>query len=72
MSKRIMVEHPNGYYGELYGASSLVIFKGSQEVFHTGFRTINTKEELYEMLEEFPRFMELLMKVAEKVEQEGE
>ena len=72
MSKHIQVEHPNGYYGELYGKSSLSIFKGTREVFHTGFRNIETAEELYEVLEEYPKFEEMLIRVSEQWEKENE
>lgn len=57
---KIMVEHENGYRGILYGKSSMSIFKGDQEVLHTGFRNINTADELYEELSEMPSFMEKL------------
>ena len=43
-NNQIMVEHENGYYGCLYGESSMSIFKGDQEVLHTGFRNINTSD----------------------------
>lgn len=71
MGKHIQVEHPNGYYGELYGKSSLSIFKGTREVFHTGFRSIETAEELYQVLEEYPQFEEMLMKALERREKEN-
>lgn len=57
---KIMVKHENGYYGCLYGKSSMSIFKGNKEVLHTGFRNINTPDELYEQLSEMPSFMEML------------
>lgn len=57
---QIMVEHENGYYGCLYGKSSMSIFKDNKEVLHTGFRNINTPDELYEQLSEMPSFMEML------------
>ena len=43
-NNQIMVEHENGYCGILYGKSSMSIFKGDQEVLHTGFRNINTSD----------------------------
>lgn len=55
---QIMVEHENGYYGCLYGKSSMSIFKDNKEVLHTGFRNINTPDELYEILSEMPSFTE--------------
>ena len=55
---QIMVQHENGYYGCLYGKSSMSIFKDNKEVLHTGFRNINTPDELYEILSEMPSFTE--------------
>ena len=58
---QIMVEHENGYYGCLYGKSSMSIFNDNKEVLlHTGYRNINTPDELYEQLSKMPRFMEML------------
>lgn len=58
MGKTIEITHPNGYKGILYGRSSMVICdKNGKEVLHTGFRTINTEEELREELENFPKFL---------------
>ena len=57
---QIMVEHENGYYGCLYGKSSMSIYKGNKEVLHTWFRNINTPDELYEQLSEMPSFMKML------------
>ena len=62
-NNQIMVEHENGYYGCLYGKSSMSIFKGDKEVLHTGFRNINTADELYEELSEMPSFMEKLANI---------
>ena len=59
-NNQIMVEHENGYYGCLYGKSSMSIYKDSIEVLHTGSRNINTPDELYEQLSEMPDFMEML------------
>lgn len=61
---RIEVWHPNGYRGILYGKSSYVVTDSEgREVFHTGFRVINTAEELYEDLETFPEFLKIFEKV---------
>ena len=57
---KIMVEHENGYYGCLYGKSSMSIFKENKEVLHTGFRNINTPDELYDILSRMPSFIEML------------
>lgn len=51
----------NGYTGILYGKSSYAILdKDRKTVFHTGFRTINTYDELVEQVDEFPQFIKLL------------
>ena len=60
---KIMVKHENGYYGCLYGKSSMSIFKDNKEVLHTGFRNINTPDELYEILSEMPSFTEKLANI---------
>lgn len=65
MSKEIRCTHENGYSGKLYGASSMTIYnKNGVKVFHTGFRNkkLQTEEDLYKELENFPTFMALLNK----------
>lgn len=60
-----MIEYtsPEGYTGQLYGKSSYrIVDKYGKEVFHTGFRTINTFEELKEDVDDFPAFLEMLLK----------
>ena len=59
-NNQIMVEHENGYYGCLYGKSSMSIFKGNKEVLHTGFRNINTPDGLHDTLSQMPSFIEML------------
>ena len=56
----IVVETVGEYTGMLYGHSSYSVFKNGKEIFHTEFRSINTKEELIEDLEKFPEFIGLL------------
>ena len=62
-NNQIMVEHDNGYYGCLYGKSSMSIFKDNKEVLHTGVRNINTPDDLYEILSEMPSFTERLANI---------
>lgn len=64
MSKNISYTHPNGYTGILYGKSSLAVrdLEG-REVFHTGFRNINTLDELKNWLDDFPKLMKLLREI---------
>lgn len=51
--ENIIMEHPNGYTGCIYGKSSLVVTKDDKKVFHTASRTVNTADELFEFLEKF-------------------
>ena len=55
------VSHPNGYTGYMYGKSSLRVFDiTGEEILHTGFRSVNSKEELYDLLGNIPALMYLL------------
>ena len=57
------VHHPNGYSGILYGKSSLAIYDDHGiEIIHTGYRTINTEKELYDVLEKFPEVLKEFLK----------
>ena len=61
MSELIKYTSDNGYTGVLYGEKSLSITdKTGKEVFHTGFRNINTYKELVEFVEDFPEFLKML------------
>lgn len=63
----IKVEHPNGYMGILYGKSSMSIYdKDGHECLHTGSRNLQTESELYELLEDLPRNMEMLAKIVKE------
>ena len=54
---------PEGYTGQLYGKSSYrIVDKYGKEVFHTGFRAINTFEELKADIDEFPVVYEKILK----------
>ena len=58
-----MIEYTsdNGYTGQIYGKSSFrIVDPYGKEVFHTGFRTIETEEELKEEVDTFPDFMRVL------------
>jgi hypothetical protein len=51
----------NGYSGALYGESTMSIYdRTGREVLHTGFRDINTEEELIEFVEHFPEFQKIM------------
>lgn len=62
----IIVKHPNGYSGMMYGESSLTVFDSHmRKVLHTGSRNVKTAEELYTTLELMPGFMSLIEKIDE-------
>lgn len=64
--RSITVFHKNGYSGRLYGKSSLSIYnREGKEVFHTGFRNINTRDELYRVVDEYPMFIGTVGKLIE-------
>ena len=48
-------KHENGYSAELYGKSSMIIFRpDGKEYLHTGRRNVNTESEVMELLEMQP------------------
>ena len=67
--KRIEYKSPNnGYTGVLYGERSYIIRDPSgKEVMHTGFRNINTYDELVEHVESFPEFRRRLLENWERL-----
>lgn len=58
-------EHENGYSAKLYGKSSMSVYFNGEEVLHTGFRNVNTEDEVMNMLGGMPKFKELLKGVFE-------
>ena len=59
--KELTYKSDNGYEGVLYGESSMRIFSpDGKEVMHTYFRAANTLEELKEIVDTMPEFMESL------------
>ena len=53
----------NGYTGKLYGKSSMIILDPEgKEVLHSGFRSINTEEELKKVVDDFPNTRKSLLK----------
>ena len=69
MGEVIKYTSDNGYPGVLYGRSQLSIYDPEgHESLNTGFRNINTYEELVETVNEQPEFMKAL----EKMRSEGE
>lgn len=58
----------NGYTGKLYGESSMIILDPEgKEVLHSGFRSINTEEELKKMVDDFPNTRKSLLKFYEEM-----
>lgn len=69
----LIVKHPNGYSGMLSGESSLAVFDNRMhEIIHTGDRNIETAEDLYDMLEDIPGFVEMMSKINFDVDFEDE
>lgn len=60
--KTIEYTSDNGYKGVLYGERSFAIYEveSGKCKLHTGFRNINTYDELVKQVEDFPRFIEWL------------
>ena len=57
-----------GYTGKLYGESSMVIYDpDGNEVFHTGFRTINTEAELKAQVDDWPNTSKQLQEFYKKM-----
>ena len=53
----IQYKSSNGYYGTLYGKSSLVVYDPKSVMcFHTASRKINTYEELVDFVDSYPEF----------------
>ena len=52
--------HANGYSAKLYGISSMSIFYHGKEISHTGFRNVNTEEEVMDLLEKYPALRKAL------------
>lgn len=68
----IKAKHPNGYFGILYGKSSMAIYdEFGHQILHTGFRNINTQDELYKILEDAPKLSKLAKAVLEEGGQDG-
>ena len=56
--------HENGYSAELYGKSSMIIFRpDGKEYLHTGRRNVNTESEVMELLEVQPELDRMFSEV---------
>lgn len=60
MSKAKEYTHTNGYSAKLYGETSLSIFFEGKEVLHTDLRSVNTEDEVMELLESQPELRQML------------
>ncbi len=60
MADKLIVH--NGYVAELYGSSSMNIYKNGHKKLHTGRRKANTDEEVKELLEKIPELMDMFEK----------
>ena len=68
--ERIEYTSKNGYKGVLYGKSSLVIYNPDGKMsLHTGFRNIHTYAELVKMVDEHPKFLEMLKRMKDEVDE---
>ena len=64
-NETIKYTSPNGYTGMLYGESSLSIYDPSgKECLHTGFRNVNTYDELVELVDGHPKFIEMINSIS--------
>lgn len=62
-------KHKNGYTARLYGKSSLSVYFNGKEVLHTGFRNVNTEDEVMKMLEGMPGFFNVIEKGAADIKE---
>ena len=52
--------HKNGYIARLYGKSSLSVYFNGKEVLHTGYRSVQTEDEVMDLLEGMPKLMKII------------
>lgn len=69
----IKYKSENGYEGMLYGESFMLIRDPEgNEVFHSGFRTINTEAELKEFVDDMPNKKKGLLDFYKKMSEREE
>ena len=56
----IEVKHPNGCVGKLKGHDLTIYRDDGKELWHTYKSTCNTEEDVYRLLEETPRLLEMV------------
>lgn len=57
MKKSVTYKHSNGYSAVLCGKTSMSVYYNGKEKFHTGFRNVNTEDEVMKLLEKMPLFL---------------
>ena len=62
-------KHKNGYSARLYGKSSVSVYFNGKEVLHTGFRNVNTEDEVMKMLDGMPGFFNVVEKGAADIKE---
>lgn len=68
---QITYKSDNGYTGVIGGTSSMSIFnQDGHEIMHSGFRNINTYDELKEFVDNFPEWLVTLHNAEEKIYRE--
>ena len=59
---RVEYTSQDGFKGVLYGEHSMAIFdKTGKQIFHTGFRAIDTLDELKEFVDNMPIAMRIFL-----------
>jgi hypothetical protein len=66
----IKYKSENGYSGRLYGKSSMSIYNPQgEEVLHTGSRTPQTYGELKSLVDDYPDFERMLLRIPDDEEE---
>lgn len=68
MNKTVTYTHENGYSATLYGKTSLSVEHNGKEVLHTGFRNVETEDEVMNLLENMPEMRNKLRNFIEEGE----
>ena len=68
MNKTVTYTHENGYSATLYGNTSLSVEHNGKEVLHTGFRNVETEDEVMNLLENMPEMRNKLRNFIEEGE----
>lgn len=72
MTRELKYTSENGFTGVLGGASSMCIYdKEGKEVMHSGFSNINTLEELKQLVDEWPEYIQKLQEIVKNTSRKG-